>query len=198
MKVLFLGNNNLSKSLSDWLISVGEEVILIKEKIEIDFVKMIEPELIVSYNYRHVILKEVIEFMKGKIINLHISYLPYNKGAHPNVWSFIEDTPKGVTIHYIDEGIDTGDIILQKRVFFNEKVETLKSSYATLHRKIQALFKDNWEKIKRGEIRPKENQGGTIHFKSELSFLEPVIEEKGWDIPINNLREVYNDKKVNG
>ena len=60
------------------------------------------------------------------------------------MWSFLEDTPKGVTIHYIDEGIDTGDIIVQKEVFIDEDKETLKSSYEILNKEIQALFKENW------------------------------------------------------
>ena len=53
-----------------------------------------------------------------KIINLHIGYLPYNRGAHPNFWSFMDNTPTGVTIHEIDKNIDTGKIIYQKIVDF--------------------------------------------------------------------------------
>jgi len=42
--------------------------------------------------------------------------LPYNKGSHPNFWSFIENSPKGVSIHEIDEGIDTGKLIASKKL----------------------------------------------------------------------------------
>ena len=35
---------------------------------------------------------------KGKIINLHISFLPFNRGYYPNLWSHQEGTPSGVTI----------------------------------------------------------------------------------------------------
>ena len=52
------------------------------------------------------------------MINLHISYLPYNKGAHPNFWSWVKNTPKGVSIHLISEKIDAGDIIFQKKLIF--------------------------------------------------------------------------------
>eukprot|EP00392_Amoebophrya_sp_AT5.2_P019205 g19951.t1 len=60
----------------------------------------------VSYGYRHIIRTPVIEgmFDRKRIINLHISYLPYNRGADPNLWSILERTPPGVTIHHIDEG----------------------------------------------------------------------------------------------
>ena len=40
-----------------------------------------------------------------------MSFLPYNRGSHPNFWSFVENTPKGVSIHEVSNGIDDGDII---------------------------------------------------------------------------------------
>ena len=48
-------------------------------------------------------------------INLHLSYLPFNRGKNPNVWSIIESTPCGATIHKIDEKIDTGKIYVRKK-----------------------------------------------------------------------------------
>lgn len=64
-------------------------------------------------------------------------------GSDPNFWSFIEKIPKGVTIHYLDAGVDTGNIIVQERVQFNENQEMLASSYQKLHITIQQLFKRN-------------------------------------------------------
>ena len=66
-----------------------------------------------------------------KIINLHISYLPWNKGASPNLWSVVEETKKGVSIHYVDSTLDTGEIIVQKELDFGDDV-SLKESYLNL------------------------------------------------------------------
>lgn len=85
--------------------------------------------------------------MQGQIFNLHISLLPYNREASPNFFSFIENTPKGVTIHQIDEGLDTGPILAQKELFFDESKETFASSYEKLILEIQMLFKENWSSI---------------------------------------------------
>ena len=159
MKILFLGGN-LAKDLADWLTSQGEEVIYREDKLITDDVKELSPDFIISYNYKYIISKEIIDFVNGKAINLHISYLPFNKGSHPNIWSFLEDTPKGVAIHHIDEGIDTGDIIIRKEVFIDEDKETLKTSYEILHREIQTLFKENWNKIKNSEITTITQVGG--------------------------------------
>ena len=45
--------------------------------------------------------------------------LPYNRGKNPNVWPIIDGTPAGVTLHYIDSGIDTGEIIHQIRAKYS-------------------------------------------------------------------------------
>jgi len=91
--------------------------------------------------------------VKNNIINLHISLLLWNRGAYPNVWSFLEDTPKGVTIYIIDEGVDTGSILAQKEIYIDENIETLRSSYEKLHREIQALFREKWADIKNRSVK---------------------------------------------
>ena len=107
MKILFLGEK--INPVYKWLINNKEEVINKTEKISLEFVKKEKFEFIISYGYRHIISINIIRFMGNKIINLHVSFLPYNRGADPNFWSFIEKSPKGVSIHLIDKGIDTGN-----------------------------------------------------------------------------------------
>ena len=117
------------RSLANWLRQQGEHVVYKEVKITLDDLDAICPDLIVSYNYKYLLTTDVIRRVHGKAINLHISFLPYNKGYHPYVWSFLENTPKGVSIHYIDEGIDSGDIIVQEMIYIDEEKETLKSGY---------------------------------------------------------------------
>ena len=126
---------------------------------------------------------------------MHISYLPWNRGADPNLWSFIDDTPKGVTIHKIDDGIDTGDIILQKEVIFNED-ETLETSYTKLQIEIINLFKNNWHRIKKKECAvTKQVKGGTFHKSSESDELIKSLSQ-GWKTPTKEVKglvkNVYN------
>lgn len=194
MKVLFLTNNNLSLDLYEWL-KHREEVVLYKDKLSIGVIHILKPDFLISYNYRFIITKEVLDYMKGNAINLHISYLPWNRGAYPNVWSFLENTPKGVTIHLIDESIDTGDILVQEEVFIDEEKHTLRSSYILLHEKIQELFKKNWERIKNGEITPKPQIGqGSFHSSKDFEIIKPIIEKSGWDIPIVRLKQLYRSR----
>ncbi|MEN3027940.1 MAG: UDP-4-amino-4,6-dideoxy-N-acetyl-beta-L-altrosamine N-acetyltransferase [Aquificaceae bacterium] len=186
MKVLLLGGNEYSFELKTWLEEIGEEVIYMEEPIDLELLKNINPEFIVSYNYKHIIPEEVIKSYHPKIVNLHVSYLPYNRGAHPNVWSFLEDTPKGVSIHLVNKEIDTGDILLQKEVFIDEDKETLRSSYIKLQREIQKLFKDNWDSIKSLKIKPfKQHGGGQSTIRENTNSLNPSLQRVGTHLSKN-------------
>ena len=164
MKILYLkGNNQESDKLESFLRGDGNEVVSSAEKVSFGFVSELKPDIIVSYNHRFILKNDVIAVPKLGVINLHISYLPWNKGADPNFWSHVEGTPKGVTVHYINAGIDTGDIIAQKQVVFSAQ-DTLSTSYAKLHKEIQDLFYGIWPDIKNGKNgRTKQEGEGTSH-----------------------------------
>ena len=191
MKILFLGDRD--NPMLEWLIKIGENVIQTSEKITPEYVNFHEIDFIVSYGYRHILRKNILDLLPNKIINLHISYLPYNRGADPNFWSFIENTPKGVTIHYLDEGIDTGDIITQEKVKFNTKKETLATSYEKLQLTIQKLFKQSWQDIINKKFKPKKQVGvGSLHkVKDKIDF--DYLLKDGWNTPLSVL-EKYSEK----
>jgi methionyl-tRNA formyltransferase len=185
--ILFLTNNlDITKPLYLWL-TKKEKVIIFQNRLNLKFLKTIKPDLIVSYNYKYIIPKEILK--NFKIINLHISYLPYNRGAHPNIWSHLENTPKGVTIHFIDEGIDTGDIIVQKKVVLSENL-TLKESYKKLHLHMQLLFKQNFNNFLK--IRPKKQKKGIIHYIKDLK----KINLPSYNITIKKLKELNENWKI--
>lgn len=187
MKILFLGPSD--SPLLTWLIERGEDVSSTSEKITPDYLIQHQFDFLVSYGYRYILKKDVLDLFPDSAINLHISYLPYNRGADPNFWSFIEGTPKGVTIHYLDEGVDTGDIIVQKEVVFDSPdVETLGSSYQRLQLEIQHLFFENWELIKNKKCnRTPQTDVGTIHKVKDKEHLLHLIEKDGWNTKVSLL-----------
>jgi len=197
MKILFLTNNDISKSLQYWLKSEAkEDVIIWQEKVTMDVIAAHRLDFLISYNYRFLIKPDVISVMPRRIINLHISYLPWNKGAHPNLWSFLEDTPKGVTIHLIDAGLDTGDILAQQEIIIDEAKETLKSSYDILHNAIQELFINQWNLIKNFKINPQpQPPGGSKHLIKDFESVKDILGQQGWYIPIAELKKRYRKWK---
>lgn len=73
------------------------------------------PDVLVSIYYREIIPFSVIQFCNQKTINLHPSLLPAYRGCGSLTWALINNEREvGFTYHYIDQGIDTGNIILQK------------------------------------------------------------------------------------
>ena len=98
------------------------------DKVDLNYVKKKKVEFIVCDRYEHLIKKDVIVYMKEKIINAHPSILPLNKGWQSNFWSVYHNTVKGVTIHFVDQGLDTGDIIAQQKINVTNS-ETLRNLY---------------------------------------------------------------------
>jgi len=177
MKILFLTNNEISLPLYNWLKNKGENVILCEEKINHIYIEQNNIDFIISYNYKTIIKPELIKLLPHKIINLHISYLPYNRGTYPNIWSFIENTPCGVTIHEIDNEIDTGNILVQEEIKYDFKVETLASSYQKSNEKLQSLFIENWDNIKTNKIKPKKQIGnGTFHLYKDFEPYKDLVD----------------------
>lgn len=164
-KILFLGFNQSQTKLIDALVANNCIVDYTEDKIEANK----DYDCLVSFGYKHILKQNVIDGFDCPIFNLHISYLPYNRGAHPNFWSFYDNTPSGVTIHLIDSGVDTGPIVKQKYVNFQESDDTFAKTYSTLIENIENLFleflpsllTDNWTAKKQRGI-------GTHHYKKDL------------------------------
>jgi len=137
----------------------------------------IETDLVISFGLREIISPRDIEECSAPILNIHISYLPYNRGAHPNFWSWYDETPVGVTIHRIDSGLDTGPVVVQRLVDIDDSKTTFRESHQTLISEAESLFLNNLDSLIEGnwEGTP-QKVGGTYHKKSDLptNFL-------GWD-----------------
>ncbi len=189
-KILFLGYGPNETSLIYELSMLGYKIIHHAEELY-KIIPIPDVDLIVSFGYRHIISAEELRRIDKKIINLHISYLPWNRGAHPNFWAFYDSTPKGVTIHLIDQGIDSGPIIFQKFVKFNESENTFRSTYLRLKSEIENLFLKNLDILLSGKysITPQQDSG-TVHFIKDLppNFL-------GWDADISD--EIHRLKNTN-
>ncbi len=176
MKVLFLGFDATETRLIHLLKKQGCTVTHCKDKID-----NLKPyDLVVSFGYRHLLSSEQIQHAQRKILNLHISYLPWNRGAHPNFWSFFDQTPSGVTIHAIDAGVDTGPIAYQKKVFFDQDESTFTATYSRLIYEIEELFIAHMEEILSGKIPFKPQKGlGSYHAVKDLP-----MHFQGWNCEI--------------
>ena len=88
------------------------------------------PDLIVVSSYRNMIPDNILKIARLGAINLHMAPLPKYRGAHPENWALINGEDwMGYTVHYLDSGIDTGDIIAQDRVRILPEDDILSLTY---------------------------------------------------------------------
>jgi methionyl-tRNA formyltransferase len=129
--------------------------------------------VLVSFGY--ILSRQVMETLPAGCINLHTGFLPYNRGAYPNVWSIIEGTPAGVAVHYIDEGIDTGDIIARREVAL-EPVDTGASLFEKLEEAALHLFQETWPLVLSGRAprTPQDPSEGSCHRITDVARIDEI------------------------
>ena len=190
---LFLGYKKNKTSLINFL---KKKNFTIKNYQRIPPLKIFkQSDFILSFGFRKIISVNIINKIKKPIFNIHLSYLPFNRGAHPNFWSFIENTPAGVSIHKIDKGIDTGNIILRKKINFNinlNKFSTFKKTYNCLFLEAENLFKNNFSKIYNKKYKKiTTNNKGNFHYIKDLPKWM-----KNWNMNISLAKKIYLSKRL--
>ena len=147
----------------------------------IEFIKGNEIDLIILSWWPKIITRELISSSKLGAINFHPSLLPFNRGKHYNFWNIVEDVDFGVTIHFVDEKIDTGDILFQRKIDKTWE-DTGKTLYVKAQKEIIQLFTENYKKIRTGNFkRVKQNLNeGSFHFARELESASLINLDKNY------------------
>jgi len=151
----------------------------LREKKTFQEIKAFKPDIGLSILFDYILSKDFIDLFKAGIVNLHPSLLPYNRGQYPNVWSIVENTPAGVTLHYIDEGIDTGNVIAQQEVPVTW-TDTGESLYKKLERVAVKLFSEYWPHMRLGkELRISQPTAtGTYHSTNDVQEIDEIDRDR--------------------
>ncbi len=89
----------------------------VKIKLDYDDILKLEPDVIVTCAYGQIVPQAILDYPKYGCINVHASLLPYHRGGAPIHRAIMEgDLKTGITIMYMDIGMDSGDIIAQKEI----------------------------------------------------------------------------------
>ena len=104
------------------------ETASINSKIFIDYIKTNHIDLVVSLAASQIFKKEILNTPLKGCINYHTALLPKYRGRQPLFWALLNDDEVGISIHEMDEKLDNGPIIIQKKVPLNPN-ETLHSLY---------------------------------------------------------------------
>jgi methionyl-tRNA formyltransferase len=120
-----------------------------------------KPEYIIVVAYGRILPKNILDLPAGGCINVHASLLPQYRGAAPIQWSLIRgEKVTGVTTMLMDEGLDTGDILLQSHIDINEA-----DNAATLSLRLAGLgagtLIETLRRLRSGAVRPVPQAGGS-------------------------------------
>lgn len=140
----------------------------------IAFLRDLRPDYLLSVHFPLLLPKEVLAIPRVGALNLHPALLPWNRGWHTPTWSIEEGTPFGVTLHWVDEGLDTGDIALQRGI----PVLPSDTAHTLYQRALQtevALFRDALPLLKVHALpRVPQSPQATMHRKSDLAALQQL------------------------
>ena len=144
----------------------------------IETIKMLKPDVICVVAYGKILPKEILEIPKYGCINVHGSLLPKYRGAAPIQWAVINgEKTTGVTTMYMNEGMDTGDMILKQEVEIGED-ETTGELWERLEKIGAELLVKTLREIELG-IAPRMKQGNDF-------TLAPMLDKKMSKIEWNN------------
>ena len=165
--------------LKGWAEKLGVPFIPTKNVNTQDFISTMDdfkPDLLVSMSFNQILKKEIIDYAPKGFVNCHAGALPFYRGRNPLNWVLINgESSFGITVHYIDEGIDTGDIVEQKLypITSQDSYQTLLTRAVTecasiLHSAILKVYNSEVVNIKQSDIHPVGTYFGIRTFGDEL------------------------------
>jgi methionyl-tRNA formyltransferase len=139
----------------------------------VELLRSLKLDYIIGIHFPYIVPPEVLALTKG-FMNLHPAYLPYNRGWHTPSWAILEGSPIGATFHFMDAGIDSGDILHQRRLTVAPS-DTANSLYARVKKLEFEVFTEAWPLLASGDFRVRAQVAGegTTHMRKEL-FTDPV------------------------
>lgn len=182
------GKDGWQKSLKKFAEERGIEFhrpATINEEKWYEFFRKEAPDYLLSFQYRFIIKRQIIESAKRLAANLHFAPLPKYRGMYPVAWALLNGEREfGVTIHEIDPGVDSGDMIAQT-LFPIEETDDAKKLYMKAVENGVELFRESWPsmlsmKFERKRQNPEEvlyYPAGSIDFsKNRIDWSKPAEE----------------------
>ena len=162
----------------------------LQDEVTLQRVAALKAELAVSILFDYILRPPFLSLFPQGAVNLHPALLPYNRGQYPNVWSIVEGTPAGVTLHRIDAAVDRGDILAQREVPVTA-FDTGETLYRRLEQASLELFQENWPLLLGGLLPPRPQSGeGTSHRTADVDAIDEIDLDRAYEAKqlINVLR----------
>lgn len=149
----------------------------------------LEPDLIISTYYRRIMPRELLAVPRLGAVNVHPGLLPHYRGPIPTFWALINgEEVCGITVHFLDAGVDTGPIIDQTTI----RISPRDTGYSVHLRAMRAgyrLLMKNIEAITRGRARARRQDASTGSYFGRFTERARYLDwRRGNDAVINLVR----------
>ena len=152
-----------------------------------DFLQKADLDLIIVCGYKFIIPKEIFSIPKDGTINIHPSMLPRYRGQHVINWAIVNgESETGISLHFMEEALDTGDIIVQKAVSIYFK-DTAKELHDRIYSEACGLLKELLHDYKQGKPLQGKRQDS-----SAATFFKPRKQEDGHIDWSKSSKDIYN------
>jgi methionyl-tRNA formyltransferase len=191
-KIRILGPKSRNESIRQRLRDQGFEVIVSPDPYDADLDDEFAPDIILSSGYDRLLRPKTIRKFPRRLINLHAAYLPWARGIGTTLFATMLRYPYGVSVHFIDEGLDTGNLIARK-IVQTDKTDTLRTLYSKLLTETENLFFESFSKIVAGRTvgAPQDELSESSTTRSRQQF-ESVMDvcPDGYDTLITDLEKL--------
>lgn len=159
----------------------------IKNEENIEVLKSYKPDAIVVVAYGQILSKDILNLPRLGCINVHASLLPKLRGAAPLNWALIKGEKKtGITTMLMNEGLDTGDMLLKAEVEIDENMNVGDLHDILMHKGADLLL-ETLEKLEKNELSPQKQD-------DSLSSYAPMINKEdrkiNWKLPAKDIHNL--------
>jgi|TARA_Y100000294_G_scaffold177367_1_gene202519 methionyl-tRNA formyltransferase len=167
-RIVIFGINNVGKKIFNYLKKTKKKIYIFQKKTSFEKIKKLDPDIILSLGYRHIIPKKILRLPYFSTYNIHKSLLPMNRGANPVFWTILLNQKAGISIHKMTNKIDDGPIMMQRKIDFKFS-DDARSLYEKLENFQLILFKEFWKKINLGKLKKiKRRYKPSYHTKNQF------------------------------
>ncbi len=184
------GRKPTSSPVEAFAASQGLEVLTplnVKESSFINYLKAADPDFIIVVAYGKILPAEVLAVPEGGCVNLHASLLPLYRGAAPINKAIVEgEVETGLTTMLMDEGMDTGDMLLQERLAIGED-ESAEALALRLSAAGAALLVKTIEELAAGRLTPRPQEEALATYAWSMKKKDGLIDWRQSAAEIKNL-----------
>ncbi len=190
MKLLILGPAARNQPIVSAVQHTNDHATLTEKEIDERFAQPFD--WVIVNGYAPILKQPVIDAVKGKVLNIHPSYLPYGRGIFPLYWALFHGWPTGVTLQHIDAGIDTGAVLAQQVVPPDFNTDTLRTFNNRLLDEANALFCQRWPELREGRALPIPQASASPAHVSKLRLQSEAFVERLpllWETPLRIVQQ---------